>query len=208
MKRLFAFIMTVMMLLGNCCFTMAEDYGQLVKYPDDVSYEMCKYSFWTNLRQNPNEVLLSKEEIQRINERIVQEGLINHVVNIENVNYIEGGGLERFDRELYIDGWFVNEEELVREMENSIEVLPNYLYAVTVKRANLRAWPMKDFLGFTPSDPIDELQNSILEINSPVVISRRSYFHNHLYYNYRLSMHLTILPYLHKLLILLNQSNL
>ena len=185
MKRILSlFVLTLMVFNFSCC-TLAEEntsHASNVRYPAGVSHEMTDYSFWTGLRENPDEVLLSLEDINRINGEILADGAVNHVVDIENVSDVEYSGIEVFDRDLFVNGTAIDENEVIAELEASVEDLPEQLYAVTVKRAHLRTWPMRDFLGYTENDPDDELQNSVLEVNSPVVIFKKSNFRDHTYY--------------------------
>ena len=186
MRKLFTILLALLMLCNTFYYSFAyseaeEELGN-VRYPDEVSSEMTDSEYWTNLRNSPNEVLLSLEDISRINSEIVANGSVNHVVDLENVTEIVDEGIEVFDRELYVNGVIIDEKELIKELEKSVETLPEFLYAVTVKRANLRTWPVKEFLGYTEIDPDDELQNSVIEINSPVIISKKSTFHNHTFY--------------------------
>ena len=184
MKKVFAVFMALLMIFGVSGFAMADEEPEVtnVRYPSNVSFEMTDFSYWTGLCENPDEVLLSLEEIEGINSEILSDGKVNNVVDLETVTQIVDPGIEVFDRELYINGDVIDEQKVVAELKESVEVLPELLYAVTVKRANLKAWPMNDFLGYTENDPDDELQNTVLEINSPVVISEKSNYHGHTYY--------------------------
>lgn len=163
-------------------FASEETPAGNVRYPDEVTYEMTNPDYWINLLEIPYWVLLNQEAIQKINAEIVSNGDVNHVVDVEEVTAIPFGGIEAFNRELYLDGVLIDEAAVVEELKEGIEDIPELLYAVTIKRANIRAWPTSGFLGYNENDPDDELQNSVLEINSPVVISKKCIFRDDVFY--------------------------
>ena len=82
MKKVFAVFMALLMIFGVSGFAMADEEPEVtnVRYPSNVSFEMTDFSYWTGLCENPDEVLLSLEEIEGINSEILSDGKVNNVV--------------------------------------------------------------------------------------------------------------------------------
>lgn len=79
------------------------------------------------------------------------------------------------ERELYINGTAVKNAEyfgeLLAAMRNTCySGIREQQYAVCTTRANLRTWPTDDILGYSATDPDDELQDSAVLVNEPFII--------------------------------------
>ena len=180
MRKVFAVALILVMLFSVVSVASAD--GN-VKYLSGVTREMTTGTYWIQMAPNADEVLLSFDEIEAINSAIVTAGENTNVVDIETVTPPVPSTIEKYDRELYLDGELIDEPKVISDMMDNIEVMPETLYAVTVRRTNVKAWPIVGFLGYDkPNDPDDETQLSILEINSPVITRAKCTYNDHVFY--------------------------
>ena len=186
MKRIFSMILAMVLLCTCMCMSFAEESTSgagNVRYLSGVTSEMVVPEYWSGLTTNSDEVLLSFDEIEAINDAIVQEGENTNVTNLESASVTAPPAIEMFERILYVNGEEINEEAVTTEMTQNTEVFSEVFYAVTVRRADVKSWPIADFVGYdVPTDPDDETQLSVLEVNSPVLISGKCTYEDHVFY--------------------------
>ena len=186
MKQILSVILTLVLVCTCMVVASAEDLNLAqgnVRYLSGVTSDMISPDYWNNLANNPDDVLLSFDEIRAINNAILQEGETNNVLNLEVASVKAPSGIEKFERTLYVNGEVIDETAVIDSMTEKMEAFSDAFYAVTVKRADVKSWPIADFVGYdVPTDPDDETQLSVLEVNSPVLISGKCTYDNHLFY--------------------------
>ncbi len=156
-----------------------------VTYPSGVTEQMCDPSYWKD-KALPgfDEILLNAEEIAAVNQAAI-DGAGTQVFELHTVgrkSYNAAALRESLatiavpTRELYIDGILIDNEAYFGAIRNDIlatafsEETRSGLYAVAVRRTDLRAYPISDVIGYSPADPDDEMENSALAMNEPFVV--------------------------------------
>ena len=149
-----------------------------VDYVNHVTDEMCTSEFWKNkLGEDANRVLMTTEEITKLNSAMLlkEETFMNDLENMKE-NYNAKPVCEEIPaNEFYINGEKIDNKKYFGKICNAI-LETGYRgnkktqYAVITARADMKAWPTKDILGYSPDDTDDELQSSSMNINEPFVI--------------------------------------
>ena len=145
-----------------------------IRYPYGVTSDMTKSDYWKNLATNSGKVLMSKDEIVSLNQKIVNEEETN-VVDLEKIENPIDGNIDTFMkngelRQLYIDGQPINQQEYLDKFEAGNSSVDSVIYAIVVKRADIKCWPTNDVIGYSATDADDEAQLDSLNVNEPVVI--------------------------------------
>ncbi|MBR3249544.1 MAG: C40 family peptidase [Clostridia bacterium] len=159
------------------------DTGNLT-YASGVTDEMCKPEYWASKIKDASKVLMTKSEISKLNQDII-DGAGTNVFDLTKINETKTPS-ERAQilansedipiRNLYIDGTLIDNNTYFTKLKNAMietgfdgdETVQKY--AVAVKRADVRVWPTNDVIGYSETDPDDEIENSILNVNEPFVI--------------------------------------
>ncbi|MBR2744576.1 MAG: C40 family peptidase [Clostridia bacterium] len=145
-----------------------------VTYPSGVTRNMTKSTYWSNKASEPNKVLMTKDEIKALNSEIIgAEG--TNVVDLESIESTVNAGADAFYRngalrQLYINGEPIDQQAYLDKFEEGNGSLQGVIYAVAVKRANMKCWPTNELVGYSPTDADDETQLDALNVNDPVVI--------------------------------------
>ena len=168
-----------------------------IKYAENVTSEMSNADYWKNLIQNPDKVLLTAEEIAKLNQAIV-DGSGTMVFDLETIE----DNLSRTQKEitdslasetiptrnLYIDGNKINNTEYFTKLKNAIKETgynsneKKAYYAIAVKRADIKSWPTIDVIGYNATDPDDEMESSALNVNEPFIILGKCEIDGEIYY--------------------------
>ena len=162
----------------------AKDNGN-IKYADNVTSEMSNADYWKNLIENPDMLLLTPEEISELNQAII-DGSGTMVFDIEKIeenlkstqteitNSLASETIPT--RKLYINGNLIDNNEYFTNLKNAIKETgyksdeKKAYYAIAVKRADIKSWPTFDVIGYSSTDPDDEIESSALNVNEPFVI--------------------------------------
>lgn len=170
-KKIITAALVVSMLVPGIHTTTvyAEAQEEKVDFPIGVTWEMTEASYWQERAFDADKVLMNKEEIVALNHEIVL-GKGTGVVDLDNVKTTLKLGFERFNRNLYVNGQLISEDEYIQKFEAGLGELSELMYAVAVKRADIKAWPTNDVIGYSATDPDDEIQMYALNVNEPVVI--------------------------------------
>ena len=156
-----------------------------ITYAQHVTKAMTKTSYWKNKTQSVNKVLMTIDEIKALNKKIVDNKEETNVIDLETITqplnistvekYKKNGNL----RQLYINGNPINQQEYITNFENALTTSKypdgtkkgeKIFYAVVTKRADLKVWPLDEYIGYSATDPDDEGENCALNVNEPVVI--------------------------------------
>lgn len=136
-----------------------------VLYPSGVTEEMTLPSFWQKKFQD--EVLMSFDQIKDFNSKE------KNIFDLENVEYIDPSETNVFNRQIYLDGVEIDMDEYESIIESNKEIMHQFLYAIVVNRAPIKVWPVSENLAYTQESINDEGKISILEVNSPFIISEK-----------------------------------
>ena len=166
---------------GRTPVTAYAEPEEEVSVPLGVTWEMTEASYWKELAYEPDKLLMTKEEIAALNQDIVL-GKGTGVVDLNNVKTTLNLSFERFNRNLYVNGNLINEEEYIQKFEAGKGNLTELLYAVAVKRADIKAWPTNEVIGYSAADPDDEIQIYALNVNEPAVIRAVCTVENEVFY--------------------------
>ena len=189
----------------------AENNNGNVTHASGVTDEMANSSYWADkLGEEADKLLLNSEEIETINQEIIdgsgtgvfdltkiEESKTQEARKISLVNSIDSDfnymvrNYPDKDRKLYVDGELIeNNIEYIDNMkqavlntgfENNDEKVQ--LYAVGVKRTEIRMYPTNAVWGYDKAtDPDDESVNSALEVNEPFVIRAKCTINGEMFY--------------------------
>ena len=137
-KRMILLGLLILVLASGRTTVTAYAKEENVSAPSGVTWEMTEASYWKELAYEPDKLLMTKEEIAALNQDIVL-GKGTGVVDLENVKTTLDLGFERFNRDLYVNGNLISEDEYIQKFENGKGSLTELLYAVAVKRADIKA---------------------------------------------------------------------
>ena len=186
------------------------DNNRNVSYASGVTEEMTSSSYWADkLGDDADKILLTSEEIETVNEEIIigsGTGVINITGIVEgktqeerkqvladaiesDFNYMVRNYPAR-DRQLYVNGELIDNIPYIENMkeavlntgfeDNSAKV---QLYAVGVKRTEIRMYPTSGVWGYdNANDPDDEAVNSALDVNEPFVIRAKCTINDETFY--------------------------
>lgn len=149
----------------------------------NVTEEMCKSDYWIDKTIiNSAQELMKQREIVKLNKDIV-DGSGTMVFDIESL-------VKTFDaderrkklanteiptRDLYINGVKIDNESYFANLENAM-LETGYTgmqvskMGICTNRADLRAWPTDDVIGYSATDRDDEIEDSAMNLNEPFVI--------------------------------------
>lgn len=176
---LFIFLGAAVTVSGN---SEKKKEGNLT-YSGTVTKEMCDAQYWIHKCQNPDEVLLTREEIEALNEKIMKKQGTHMNDLSEYPDYYDGEELrsewtnkEIPQKEFYRDGELMEDKEAyfseIRRniLEAKVEKEQPVSHVICIRRTGMKVWPTDDELGYSPTDVDDELLNSVLLVNEPAVV--------------------------------------
>ena len=167
----------------------AQD-SDLLDYANGVSGKMTKPDFWAKLSEQPDQVLASASEIEKINAAALANAntYMNDLKNIPETydglalreslanDLIASANRENY----YADGVQVDKTSYFSRMKNNIlQSTPataeaTVRYAICTKRTELKWCPTTAYIGYSETDTDDEGVNSALNINEPMVIKAQT----------------------------------
>ena len=166
-----------------------------VTYFQGISSKMTKALYWKNRLNDANRILMTAQEIRELNQAIV-DGKGTNVFDLTKINETKTqkerakvlASAEIPTRTLYIKGEKIDNQEYFTKLKNAM-VETGYnsnskiqYYAVAVQRADLKSWPTDDIIGYNPTDPDDEMELSVLNVNEPFVIRAKCTVDGETYY--------------------------
>ncbi len=185
-RRIATFILTAGMLLTAPMTVFAqseESQSENIKYATGVTEGMCNAGFWSERATNADTILMTKDEITALNKEMLNtQG--THMTDLENLSTEYDGtavkkslaGISTPTSTFYVNGEKLeNKEAYFQSMKDNIanaETTTNdtVKYAVAVEYADMKSWPTADVLGYSKSDPDDEMQSASLCVNEPFVV--------------------------------------
>ncbi len=159
----------------------AEQY--LIRIPE-VTMEMLEPEFWIQKVVNPDQVIMSQEEIVAFNGN--KKGVFAQFSQVGCSNIISGTDLKTIVEELgqpkgerYLNGTLLEQDYwdvlLAERNVDSIQQENQVQYGISTKRTAIRTLPSDDILADAPEFTFfDEMQNSSVMINEPVLVMQTS----------------------------------
>ena len=169
-----------------------------ITYAQEVTSDMSNASYWANkLGKEADRLILNTNEIEKINQEIIDGSgtLVYDITSItEEKTQIERQSILAYaieddfnymvrnypnkDRKLYVDGELIDNIPYIENLKNAVlttgfenDEEKIQLYAVGIKRTEVKMFPTKSIWGYdSPDDPDDEACNSTIEVNEPFVI--------------------------------------
>lgn len=160
-------------------------------FQSDVNAEMLNASYWAELSENPDEVMVSSKEIEEVNQDILakSETHTNDLLNISEtfpatakkeelaaalISEVKEGRSN--GKTLYLDGVEVEDKDAFFEpMYNNIlnaetEEQEKVKYALCTKSVEIKMAPVDGLVGFSAKDTDDEFVDSRLNVNEPFIV--------------------------------------
>ena len=164
-KRLLSAFISTMMMLSSVQAAEGN-----VSYPSSVKPEMTDSAYWEDLLSNPNEVIMTKAEIEELNADNYASTEKTHMVDLEKIDeFPVTNNFEKFNRDLFIDGNLIDEDTYIEKFTSGYKKM-SLTYAVATVRTDIKCWPVIDVVGYTADDPDDECELTYLLTNEPFVI--------------------------------------
>lgn len=197
MKKVLCIIFTLLFSIGGV-FSL---YAYSVEYAIGVTDEMCNPEFWKERTNTDcNELLMTDDEILAVNQAGI-DGKGTYIFDIEHIDNINGyqqaqnlNPAPPAGKEFYIRGEKVDLASYYKKINDAIhttgytETSMEPEYAVTVRICNMRDIPTKDVLGYTASDPDDQMLLESLTVNEPFLIRAKCTIDGTMfYYGYSLN---------------------
>lgn len=179
MKKILCLILTAVTVIGStfCIYVSA------VETAAGVTQEMCTSQFWKDRTNTDcNQILMTDDEILSFN-RAGIDGRGTYIFDIENIDTINGckqaqnlNPVPPSGKTLYCNGQKVDLTSYYQKINDAIhttgftETSMEPKYAVTVRITEMRDIPTTDVLGYTATDPDDEMLLESLTVNEPFLI--------------------------------------
>lgn len=194
MKRSISFITALIIALTSVSLIIASAGNP--EYASGVTSEMCVPSYWYDKGfGDADKVLMTADEIAAVNQAAI-DGKGTYVFDIYSFpeTYDADKQKENILKDievpgdtLYISGEIINKEKLFADMTEAIKETgysgtEQLRYAVCTGRADLKAYPIDDLIGYDFDDYDDEFENAALCINEPFVIMQKCDFNGETFY--------------------------
>lgn len=169
-----------------------------ITYAQEVTSEMGNAPYWANkLGKEADRVILDTNKIKITNQEIIDGSgtLVYDITTITEgktqaerknllANSIEADfnymvrNYANKDRKLYVDGKLIDNLPYIENLKKAVlttgfenDEEKVQIYAVGIKRTEVKMFPTKSIWGYdSPDDPDDESCNSTIEVNEPFVI--------------------------------------
>ncbi len=158
-----------------------------------VTEEMCKASYWYDKTADsfigPDQVLISREEIQRLNEETLKEPGSNmndlekfgETYDADSLRKSLAKGTVSPNKPIYVNqapvkdvaGWYKYHADAI-EATGYTDTKAQTRYAVAVHRTEIRAVPSSAYVGYSKGDSDNEIVSSALNVNEPFVVRQRA----------------------------------
>ncbi|MBQ5916349.1 MAG: SH3 domain-containing protein [Lachnospiraceae bacterium] len=147
----------------------------------NMTWQMCTADYWIDRMNKPNEVLLTEDEIQDLNQKILKKSgtnmydLAKIAPTFNGVKMAANNANFKSPTGLYLDGKAVPEEyyEAIRNNIRNANVSETMeiQYAFSVNRTEMKAYPYEEFLSDSKTDvEWDNLVSAAIRVNEPLVV--------------------------------------
>lgn len=153
-----------------------------VTLPAEVTYEMTNSSYWKDISDDGDDVIMTASQIKKFNEKVTNATEKTKVKDLETLTSASYGSFPTYESDLYIDSKKIDQTEYIKSFKSDHRKYKAIKYAVAVKRTVMKSWPILQNLGFSADDCDDEAALSSLVVNEPVIIGGKTTFNNHIFY--------------------------
>lgn len=158
-----------------------------------VTEDMCKASYWYDKTAGsfigPDQVLISREDIQRLNEETLKEPGSNmndlekfgETYDADSLRKSLAKGTVSPNKAIFVNqapvkdvaGWYKYHADAI-EATGYTDTKAQTRYAVAVHRTEIRAVPSSAYVGYSKGDSDNEIVSSALNVNEPFVVRQRA----------------------------------
>lgn len=158
-----------------------------------VTEDMCNASYWYDKTAGsfigPDQVLISREEIQRLNEETLKEPgsnmndleKIGETYDADSLRKSLAKGTVSPNKAIFVNqapvkdvaGWYKYHADAI-EATGYTDTKAQTRYAVAVHRTEIRAVPSSAYVGYSKGDSDNEIVSSALNVNEPFVVRQRA----------------------------------
>lgn len=195
-QRLMAVSMIIVILTSlSAVYGTAADKN--IQYPYGVTEAMCSSEYWSSKTKNPDEVMMTPQEIDEYN-AVAAKTKGTYVIDLEEVplSYNATALRESLtksilnskkDRALFVGGVQIDNDSYFSSLSTACADTGwtgnrDIMYGVCTRQANLMAIPTNDVIGYSLTDADSEYQDSALNVNDPVVIKQICSYADQSYY--------------------------
>ncbi len=182
MKKTVSVILAAIISL-SALFSVNVSAQDNVTYPIGITKEMCAPSYWYDKGAGDGDrLLMTDEEIAAVNQAAI-DGKGTNVIDLFNIKETYDATSQKNSlanlsipsRDWYIDGKKADKTEIFNNIisaikETGYEGTQNTKFAVCTSHAELKAYPIDKFVGYSAADPDNEIVNSALCVNEPFAV--------------------------------------
>lgn len=198
------FLTTLLIMLSLCGNAYAStqyftgeksDHARKETYLHGITAEMCAANYWKDKTfYGLDKIIMNNSQIDTLNRRIV-DGSGTMVFDLEELNKTFDADSRKQSlanseiptRDLYVNGAKINNEEYFTSLltaiaETGYTGTQQTKLGVCTNRADMKAWPTNDVIGYSASDTDDEMQSSALNLNEPMIIQAKCEVNGDIFY--------------------------
>ncbi|MCR5667370.1 MAG: Ig-like domain-containing protein [Eubacterium sp.] len=185
MKKIISTILSSALVLqmGAAVPVYADDTSSSnLTYATGVTEEMCSADYWAEQSVLGADTILADSDAVSAYNTSAYESSGTNIYGIEKMaetftvkDPVTNQALPT--KSLYIDGTLIDKETYFANIKTqfastsmTVGETADTRFGICVQRADLKSWPTTDVIGYSASDPDDELESSALVVNEPFVI--------------------------------------
>lgn len=166
-----------------------------VNHAAGITDEMCSPSYWYDKGVGDGDrLLMTADEIAKINQAAI-DGTGTNVIDLFNIKGTYDATKQKNSlanltppaKDCYINNVKIDKTAYFNKLSEAIKktgydgTQPTQ-FAVCVKRTELKAYPVADYIGYSAADPDDEAVNSGLCVNEPFAIRQKCEVDGNVFY--------------------------
>ncbi len=194
MKKTVSAVLAVILIICTL-FSVGSLAESNIIYPAGITKEMCVPSYWYNKGiGSGDKLLMTAAEIAKVNQAAIN-GKNTNVIDLFNIKDSYDATSQKNSlanlsvpsRTWYIDGRQIDKNALFNKIISAIkttgfEGTQNTKYTVCTSHAELKAYPVEDFVGYSDTDPDNEIVNSSLCVNEPFAVRQKCEIDGEVFY--------------------------
>lgn len=182
-KKVCVFLTAVMLVTAVPFYAFAN-----VQYYPGVNEEMCSASYWAEKRENPDNIIMTDEEIKAYNKagidasgtKLYDLETYPTTYNADTQSTMLQNGImsDKPTRKLYIDGTIIDNDAYFESLRQAVQDTAytggerDVEYGICTKQGDVMGIPTTDLIGYNPTDPDSEYQISELKIGDACIIKQ------------------------------------
>ena len=194
MKKTVSVILAAVILLCTA-FSVNVFADSDVNHAAGITDEMCSPSYWYDKGVGDGDrLLMTADEIAEVNQAAI-DGAGTNVIDLFNIKDTYDATKQKNSlanitlpaKDCYVDNVKIDKAAYFKRLSDAIketgyEDTQPTQFAVCVKRTELKAYPVEDFIGYSATDPDDEAVNSGLCVNEPFAIRQKCEIDGNVFY--------------------------